>query len=308
MAAMAAYDVSRYGQVTTAGFDATGAYVVTGSTDTVVRIWAEEGFQLLRELRAHRCPVSAVAWARGRFSTMIASGASDGQVVAWRELRPGEWVVAHTLHVTGAVADLAWSPPEYGLCLAIAGTDDLGVLTLLTRRELQGGGEQWHVESFAAHPGGAQAVSWAPSTSPVTLATGPAVSRAVTTAGKRFVTCGHDGSACVWRCENDKWFEQQALSGDKQGTGKVRDVAWRPNIGVPASLIALCTEDGTVATWVQDAEGLQWRLQATWNAGGDARRLAWSRTGTLLAVSVGANERKLYKEVPGGNWECVSDA
>mmetsp|Transcript_63053 Transcript_63053/g.150244 ORF Transcript_63053/g.150244 Transcript_63053/m.150244 type:complete len:306 (-) Transcript_63053:59-976(-) len=305
---MAEYDVQQFGKITAVDFDASGRRVLTGSTDSVVRMWLSEGFGLLGELRGHRAPVSAVAWARGRFGSVIASGASDGQVIVWREMKPGEWLIVHNRHITGAVADIAWSPPEHGLCLAIAGNDDLGVLTLLTRRELQGGAEQWHLGSFPAHEGGAEAVSWAPSTSPVTLATGPAVSRAVTTAGRRFVTSGADGRARVWRCEGDQWSEQQVLSDEKQGPAKVRDVAWRPNIGVPASFIALCTEDGTVANWVQDAEGLPWRLQAAWKVDGDARRLSWSRTGAVLSVSIGETGTQLFKEVPEGQWAAVTKA
>mmetsp|Transcript_17249 Transcript_17249/g.44364 ORF Transcript_17249/g.44364 Transcript_17249/m.44364 type:complete len:109 (+) Transcript_17249:1-327(+) len=100
-------------------------------------------------------------------------------------------------------------------------------------------------------------------------------------------------------------WEQKHELHDEQHRGNIRDVAWRPNVGVPCSVLASCTEDGGVAKWTQDMEGQPWRLHSDWKVQGDARRLAWSKAGTLLSVSVGDSGSLLYKEGQGGQWHEV---
>eukprot|EP00413_Alexandrium_margalefii_P031114 CAMPEP_0204562466 /NCGR_PEP_ID=MMETSP0661-20131031/33766_1 /ASSEMBLY_ACC=CAM_ASM_000606 /TAXON_ID=109239 /ORGANISM="Alexandrium margalefi, Strain AMGDE01CS-322" /LENGTH=319 /DNA_ID=CAMNT_0051569951 /DNA_START=48 /DNA_END=1007 /DNA_ORIENTATION=- len=313
-AATAAFDASRYGTLHDAQYDSLGRRLATASEDKVVRIWNAERQEVLSELRGHRAPVKTVCWAHGRFSSTLASAASDGHVVIWREARPGDWQIAYQQHVTGSVSEIAFCPPEYGLVLAVGGLDDLGVLTVLSRREIlaspvQQAGEQWLVKAFPAHDGGVVGLSWAPSNSAATLATGPAVNRAATHAARRLVTAGADGGVSVWHADAkmDGWNRQHSLA-DERHPGAVRDVAWRPNVGIPSSIIASCTEDGLVATWAQDMEGQAWRLQSCWRVEGDARRLAWSRAGMLLAVSVGDDGCSLFKEGPGAQWELASSA
>lgn len=307
-----AYDASRYGALHDVQYDALGRRLATASDDKVVRIWSVERHEVLNELRGHKAPVKTVSWAAGRFSSTLASASADGQVMIWREVKPADWQVVHQFYVTGSVSVVAFCPPEYGLVLAVGGLDDLGVLTIVNRREIlaspvQPAGEQWLQKAFPAHDGGVVGLSWAPSTSAATLATGPAVNRAATHATRRLVTAGANGSISVWHADAkmDAWSKQHELS-DERHPGTVRDVAWRPNVGIPSSLVASCTEDGLVATWTQEMEGQAWQLHRHWHVEGDARRLTWSRAGNLLAVSVGESGCSLFKEGPGAQWELVS--
>jgi len=87
--------------------------------------------------------------------------------------------------------------------------------------------------------------------------------------------------------------------------GAVCDVAWRPNLGVPSSMLAMCTVKDAIVIWAQDFQGDEWRLRCSWMVQSDLRRLSWSKTGALLAASFGETGSLLYKEVPGGNWEQV---
>lgn len=304
------YDVARCGTLHDAQYDNAGRRLATGSSDGSVHVFDADSHQLLAELQGHRAPVFSVSWAHGsRFAPTLASGDADGQIIIWRESRPGAPMQrVHDLNVTRPSNVVAFGPTEYGLLLAVAGGDDLGVVTMVTRRETPGGGEQWQVTSFPAHEGGVVGLSWAPSNSASILASGPSVNRAATLAPRRFVTGGVDGTVCIWKGEEktDNWVEECTLSDEVMQNDAIRDVAWRPNVGIPSSMIASCTQGGVVVIWVQDILGMPWRLHCHWKVDGDARRLAWSKAGMFLAVSVGEAGRSLYQETKEGPWQLVS--
>lgn len=304
------YDVARYGTLHDAQYDFAGRRLAAASSDATIRVFDTSSQELQSELRGHRAAVLSVSWAQSaRFASTLVSGSADGQVIIWREVRPGAPMQrVHDLNVTGAANVVAFGPAEQGLIMAVAGGDDLGVVTMVMRLERPGAGEQWQVKSFPAHEGGVVGLSWAPSNSAATLATGPSLSRAATLAPRRFTTGGIDGLVCVWRGEekSDHWMQEATLSDDALPSDAVRDVAWRPNVGIPSSIIAACTQGGVVAIWAQDILGQPWRLQSHWKVDGDARRLAWSKAGTLLAVSVGDTGSLLYQETKEGPWKLVT--
>ncbi|CAE8625536.1 unnamed protein product [Polarella glacialis] len=279
----------------------------------------------LVDLRGHRAAVLCVAWAPptgGRSAPTLASGAADGHVAIWRETRPGSgvWSMVHQMNVPGAVNALAFGAAEPNLVLAVGSGDELGILTLLVRKDIlaspvQQAGESWQVKALPAHDGGVADLSWKPVGSPLELATGPAVGRAASSGVgqgaskvRRLVTCGADGRVLVWLgdARGEMWKRERFLDDGPDGVcsaaGLVRSVAWRPNFGLPSSTVAICTEDGLVALWVQDAEGLPWTVQTSWKVQGDARRISWAKAGTFLAVSVQQDGAVLYKESAGGSW------
>jgi len=311
MAGMVTFDTSQGGVVHDAKYDGAGRRLATASSDGVIRVWGQSG-EKLADLRGHKAPAVTLSWSCGRYTGVLASGTADGHVVLWREARPQEWHMVHQLNVTRSANTVSFCPPEYGLALAIAGGDDLGVVTVLQRREGASVGaaspEQWQVRTFTAHEGGVAALSWGPSASAATLATGPAVSRAADNAPCRLATCGADGAVCVWTTDAklDAWRKQDTLVAEGF-RGTPRDVAWRPNVGLPSSLIAACSDQGSVAIWVQDMDGQPWRLRTCWQVEDDARRLAWSRAGALLAISIGDEGSALYREGLGGVWDLVSN-
>ncbi|CAE8722014.1 unnamed protein product, partial [Polarella glacialis] len=298
----------------------------TASTDRLVRIWSAGGdCELVCELQGHRAAVLCVAWAPptgGRSAPTLASGAADGHVAIWRETRPGSgvWSMVHQMNVPGAVNALAFGAAEPNLVLAVGSGDELGILTLLVRKDIlaspvQQAGESWQVKALPAHDGGVADLSWKPVGIPLELATGPAVGRAASSGVgqgaskvRRLVTCGADGRVLVWLgdARGEMWKRERFLDDGPDGVcsaaGLVRSVAWRPNFGLPSSTVAICTEDGLVALWVQDAEGLPWTVQTSWKVQGDARRISWAKAGTFLAVSVQQDGALLYKESAGGSW------
>lgn len=304
--------MARFGDVHDVQFDSSCRYLATATEDHIVRIWETDGQKVVSELRGHRSPVSSLSWAQGAPNTMLASASTDGIVIVWREIGPGDWRTIHQIDLKNVVNDIAFCPPEYNLMLAAACGG--GEVTVLTRRQINvspvvPAAEQWPHKAFRAHPGGVIALSWAPGTSPAILATGPAAQRAAPRAPRRLVTVGAtDRTACIWVYDekSDAWTQLHKFHDEEQLSGVMRDVAWRPNVGIPSSVVATCTEGGVVAMWVQDMDGQPWRLQSSWQVGGDARRLAWSSAGTLLAVSVGEMDSLVYKEGPCGHWTQVT--
>eukprot|EP00438_Fugacium_kawagutii_P032863 Skav216122 [mRNA] locus=scaffold1946:236820:237116:+ [translate_table: standard] len=87
--------------------------------------------------------------------------------------------------------------------------------------------------------------------------------------------------------------------------GAVKDVAWRPNLGIPSSSVALCFEDGLIQIWTQDMEGQPWTPQVSWTVSAvSGTRLTWSKAGCMLAVSH-SDRYQLFKEGLVSQWTEV---
>jgi len=309
---MASYGTLSYGDVFDAQFDDAGWRLACAYADGVVRVWGSEYKDLQGELRGHKEAACTLSWGHGRFASTLASASPDGHVIIWREAKPGSWQAVPQYNAPGGATTVAFCPHEFGLELAIAAGN--GDVHLVTRREVKASpvlpaGEKWNCKWFHAHDGGGVAsLSWAPSTSPAILATGQAASRAAQHAKRCLVTGGEDGSVRAWNYEEklDCWTHGHDLNNPKH-TGAIRAVAWRPNLGIPASVIATSTASGSVAIWMQDMAGQPWILQSCWNVGNDACRLNWSRAGLQLSVSVGSAGHKMFMEDKHstGKWKEV---
>ena len=258
------------------------------------------------------------------WQVQLVSGAADGSILLWREQQgqPGargrilamvlsvssalRWSSVHQLTVRGPTVAASFRPAEYGLMLAVAGSEGPDIC-FLTRKEVVASpvlpaGEQWLSKPMEAHRAGLVGLCWAPAASPATLAAGPAAARAAARAPLRLVSAASDRSVRIWRADekSETWSLQRELVESGPGPA-VRDVAWKPNLGIPSSSIAVCFEDGLVQMWWQDMEGQAWNLQASWSVAFEACRLAWSAAGSLLAVS-GSQGSLLFKEATAGQW------
>ncbi|CAJ1381311.1 unnamed protein product, partial [Effrenium voratum] len=238
-------------------------------------------------------------WAEGIEDSLLASGAADGHVIIWREFR-SEWQILHHKYVPGSARSIGFSAPEPCLVLAIGGGDELGVLTFLV--EMRRGAtnpDNWQVKSLPAHTGGIKSLSWAPSSGPV-LATGPAARSGRWLGANRLATCGADGQMIIWRIDarNDNFLREHILDSESSC------LAWRPNVGLPGNCLAACA-DGVVVLIAQDADGLPFETRQKWSVDGAARRLSWTKAGTMLAVSVDSDKCFLYKEAVGG-WKMAA--
>ncbi|CEH17554.1 wd40 repeat-like protein [Ceraceosorus bombacis] len=314
-----------------AQLDYYGRKLATCSSDRTVRVFdVVEGSASGQgeTLRGHEGPVWQVAWAHPKFGPILASASYDGKVIIWKNdgtapaantggygaygqappSSSGGWqkIKEHALH-GASVNSIAWAPHELGAILACASSD--GNVSVLTFND----DGTWAVDMVAAHPIGANAVSWAPAAVPGSLISSqqPAAAAGGATADvpkvRRFASGGCDNSVKIWElsAEQGRWTEAEVLTGH---TDWVRDVAFSPNIGLPRSYLATASQDRTVLIWTQDNPSSAWtKTQLTAQPfPGAVWRVSWSVTGQVLAVSADDGVVRLFKESLKGAWEEVS--
>lgn len=308
------------------------------AADNKVRLWDWEERVFLADLEGHTELVRDVAWSHPHHGHLLATVGEDKKVCLWREAE-GQWCEVHRSSLPGAGLACAFSPWEYGLQLAVACAGADGYVVVLSRRspsptrarpttvpeegeagEERGGAGQpgsqsvWIEERFKAHEGGTFALCWGPATclsvgaGQETLVSGPSTEASclLLLGPRRLVTGGADKQVRIWRHDEltDDWADQHHLTGEHHDW--VRDVAWRPKVGIPTNTIASCAEDGTVVIWSQVMDGQAWKKQASWKfESAPPWQVAWSVTGSMLAVSLGDNEVKLYQEQFDGRWKLV---
>lgn len=299
---IATFDTAHTGTIHDAQLDYYGKRLATASADASIRVWdvSTEQHNILAEIRGeHTAPVWQVSWAHPKFGSLLASSSYDKQVIIWREVRDWQVLYRDTSH-SGSVNGIAWSPWEFGLNLASASAD--GSIGIISNK----GGDKWiRKQIVSAHLYGVNSVSWSPATSPATLASGPAVAAPIAT--QRIVSGGCDNLVKIWKMDEhtEEWVECFVFPHASH-TDWVRDVAWRPNVGIPSNTIASCSEDKTVLIWQQEMDGQPWKLAATLHLPAPVWRVSWSVTGSILAAACGDNTVQLYKETTDNEWVTVT--
>ena len=304
---IASFDTAHAGTIHDAQVDYYGKRLATASSDHSIRVWdvSSEQQSFIAELRGHEAPVWQLSWSHPKFGSLLASSSYDRNVIIWKETRPGVWeqIYKDSSH-QASVNSIAWCPWEQGLCLATASAD--GSIGFLTFR----GGSNWDRKKVeVAHANGVNAISWAPATTPATLASGPAVG-GPQLSPMRVVTGGNDNRVKIWQCDDSgEWREVDAKGQEEQPPHAdwVRDVAWRPNVGIPSNTIASGSEDRILNIWSQAMDGKPWKISFSVNLNSPIWRLSWSITGSLLAVACGDNTISLFKEsTDSGQWVLVN--
>ncbi|CAI5712229.1 unnamed protein product [Hyaloperonospora brassicae] len=261
--------------------------------------------------------IHRVAWAHPKFGAVLALAAQDGKVYVYREelLQPAprnaegadenvtEWRLKHVHEFHSlAVLSVAWAPYEYGLSLASASAD--GHVSFLTRMR-----EGWvSTSSFrnSEEGMGCTAVSWAPYNSLGSQGPHGPIQRVITGSCNQTIT--------IWRLVaasqegatpgNSSWeVEGTLLYGHNDW---VRDVAWGPNVGIPANVIASGSDDHTVRVWTQDEAGGEWTSHVLHTFRAPAYRISWSLTGSALSVAAGDDEVTVWKQQKNHEWACIS--
>eukprot|EP00922_Rhytidocystis_sp_ex-Travisia-forbesii_P072316 GHVS01107822.1.p1 GENE.GHVS01107822.1~~GHVS01107822.1.p1 ORF type:complete len:361 (-),score=46.39 GHVS01107822.1:82-1008(-) len=300
---IASFDTHHQAAIHDGQLDYYGKRLATASADNTIRVWdvSSESPSYLAELAGHDAPVWQVAWAHPKFGNMLASCSYDMRAIIWIEVRQGNWQRVYTSDIhTASVNGVAWSPWEFGLHLASASTD--GTVCVTSHQK----DNSWTVKSFKAHPNGVTSVSWAPP-APVVLSGGARTGQQSGGGVQRLVTGGCDNQVRIWRFDEhiSEWAQEHHLT-ERPHNAWVRDVSWRPNVGVPTNTIASCGEDQLVILWLQEEEGLPWKHLQSIHMSGSVWRVAWSITGTVLAVASGNNQVALFKETLEGGWEKVT--
>ncbi|OWZ24702.1 Vesicle coat complex COPII subunit protein [Phytophthora megakarya] len=255
-------------------------------------------------------PIHRVAWAHPKFGAVLALAAQDGKVYIYREelVQQGaggvgnvtEWRLKHVheFHAL-AVLSVAWAPYEYGLCLASASAD--GQVSFLTRMR-----EGWVTSSSFRNSDegmGCTSVSWAPYSALGSQGPQGPIQRVVTGSCNhavtiwQFATSPQDPNSSQWEIVNTP------LHGHNDW---VRDVAWAPNVGIPANVIASGSDDHTVRVWTQDEADGEWASHVVHMFRAPVYRISWSLTGSVLSVAAGDDEVTFWKQQSNHEWTQMS--
>jgi protein transport protein SEC13 len=290
------FDSQHNDMIHDAQYDYYGKRLATCSSDKIIKIFdvANNAITPVTDLVGHEGPVWAVSWAHPKFGIKLASTSYDRKVIVWSEER-GVWTKSYIYSGSDlSVNSISWAPHEVGLVLVCGSSD--GTVSVLT----QNSSNEWSAVRFEAHKKGVSAVSWAPSSQPLSLSNGSGTSSKTT---PRFVSGGFDNSIKIWSLEHGSW-SQEGPNLDGHGDW-VRDVSWSPNVGLPYSTIASCSQDGYVKIWTQ-INGGAWTSSDLKSFEGVVWRVSWSVTGNILAVSSGDNIVTLWKETLDHEWKCIS--
>lgn len=276
-----------------------GKRIATASSDNTIKIIGvtNSGSQHLATLTGHQGPVWQVAWAHPKFGSLLASCSYDGKVIIWKEGNQNEWIQAHVFDDHKAsINSISWAPHELGLSIACGSSD--GNISVFTERS-DGGWDKSKIDQ--AHLTGVTSVSWAPSMTPGALVGSSGLLEPV----QKLASGGCDNTVKVWKFANGAWT-MDCFPALHMHTDWVRDVAWAPNLGLPKSTIASCSQDGKVIIWVAVKEGDRWDGKVLKDFGGPVFRVSWSLTGNILAVADGTNNVTLWKEAVDGDWQQVT--
>lgn len=162
----------------------------------------------------------------------------------------------------------------------------------------------WETQLIDAHGIGCNAVTWAPAAIPGSLVQTNGGNPNVNVV-KKIVSAGCDNLIKIWGYKDDSktWQEEETLDGHSDW---VRDVAWAPNVGLPKSYLASCSQDKSVLIWTQENPKSEWTHKTLGDKFPDVVwRVSWSLSGNVLAVSCGDNKVTLWKESSKGDWELL---
>lgn len=280
--------------------------LATASSDRTVKVWNVDGetHTLSATLTGHDGPVWEVAWAHPRWGVVLASCSYDGSVLMHREESPGHWVVVHKWSSGSSINAIEWAPVEHG-CLMLACASSDGHVSVLAHDS-----NAWFCHRFVASALGCNSVSWAP-----VGAVGGRMSPADEVDALRLATGTCDNCVKVWRAAvppeqqgglaavASLSFDPEPMAQDRVHKEWVRDVAFAPFNGVPAAVLASCSEDKSVYVWTMLRNDDPWtpKLMHTFDA--PVWRVSWSLTGNILAVSAGDDDVTLWKEsLAGDSW------
>ncbi|KAI3843145.1 hypothetical protein MKW92_049484, partial [Papaver armeniacum] len=131
------------------------------------------------------------------------------------------WEGEHVTYKVVEYIEVAWAHPKFGSLLASCSYDG-------------------------------KVIIWKEATAP-----GALVGSAALDPVQKLVSGGCDNTVKVWKLYNGTW-KMDCFPALQMHRDWVRDVSWAPNLGLPKSTIASCSQDGTVIIWTVAKEGDLW--------------------------------------------------
>lgn len=307
MASISSIDTQHEDMIHDVQSDYYGKRYATASSDKSIKIFEagdNNSYNLVSEIKGHEGPVWQVAWAHPKFGSILASCSYDRKICIWKETSSNSWskVFEYDKHES-SVNSIAWSPHEFGLILVGASSDC--TISVITHK----GDNSWDTQKISqAHAIGVNAVSWGPAILPSngSITSSSNTNTSPNTLTKRFVSGGCDNLVKIWKfAENENLWKTEDIL--EYHTDWVRDVAWCPSISLPSTIIASCSQDGSVVIWSQDSTSTSWSKKVLPKFPDVVWRVSWSITGNILAVAGGDNKVTLWKESPSDSeWKCIS--
>eukprot|EP01125_Pyxidicula_operculata_P021916 TRINITY_DN8753_c0_g1_i1.p1 TRINITY_DN8753_c0_g1~~TRINITY_DN8753_c0_g1_i1.p1 ORF type:complete len:328 (-),score=48.35 TRINITY_DN8753_c0_g1_i1:62-1045(-) len=310
------FDSQHQDMIHDAQMDYYGKRLATCSSDKVIKIFdcsvKDKPPKWLTDLNGHEGPVWQLAWVPyPKWGQILASCSYDRKVIVWKEERANQWVKLYEYNNHQlSVNSISWAPQEYGLMLACGSSD--GYISVLKWKATSG--NEWTVHKFPAHELGVNSVSWAP-VSPALIAPAVAANQQVAATGAtsnaaantvlpppQLASGSCDNTVKIWSLDLNEWKNPEPVHHIKDHADWVRDVAWAPNIGLPYSTLASCSQDGTVV--ISTLQDSKWSSKSLEKFNGAVWRVSWSVTGNILAVSTG-DSVTLWKETLDV-WKCIS--
>jgi len=262
------------------------------SADGNGSIWEEEPNGRLEH--GHTCPVNKLGWAHPEFGAMIASCSDDQKVIIWKEevgSGGNEMKWERKADLVGArrpVLDVKFAPHHMGLKLALCSKD--GFVRIYEAQDVMKPNHWSPVHEFEAGHRGAEVtcLSWNPSRfdTPMLLV------------GTDGTNPESESTIKVWSFNEDhrKWqpLPWDELKGVDATKNTVYDVSWAPNVGRKYHLLACCSGDGTKELRIWKIPGGDRMFKQTdperdcvvcEHEAGQAKRVSWNMTGTILASS-----------------------
>ncbi|KAF8822337.1 WD domain, G-beta repeat-containing protein [Cardiosporidium cionae] len=293
-----------------------GNLLASCSYDKKVLVWKEtqpNQWVTVFSGEDHTASVNSLDWAPWEMGLHLATASSDGTVCVWSYNTSQQWSKKKFIAHSNGVNGISWSPSSLGtLCASSTASGRQGHVQMNSTA-----GDNFLFDG----PGGLNAGLNAEMRDGILASAGGQGDKgtSLSTDGVQFsdeavlqlATGGCDNQVRIWRFEKDvnEWKEAYQMM-DHPHTEWVRDVAWRPNIGLTSQTIASCSEDFSVILWSQDSSDpnrQQWRNIQSIQFDAPVWRVSWSVTGTVLAVASGDSSISLFKEnIDGGKWEKVT--
>jgi len=280
-----------------------GKLIATASSDHLIKIFEISNNKQTHiiDLKGHTGPIWRISWAHPKYGTMLASCGYDKKIIIWKyNSNNKQWIQSFIDgEYKSSVNCIQFAPADCG-CIVAAGCSD-GTITIYQLQNNQ----QWaKIETFKAHNGGVNSISWCPTASLIAIGNVNNNKSNENIMQQRFASGGCDNNVCIWSFDNNnkRYILEKTLMKHNDW---ICEVAWAPMPSSTSfSIIASGSEDKTVIIWKE--RNKKWNENQQLKFPNKVWSISWSELGNILAVASGDNQITLFKENSDGKWYDVT--